>query len=228
MNNFYNQPIFLLWTETILLMVIGFFPFFIIIEAGYSQPLYYLLFLIYLPISQFSLTPIYKLTGVYKYYSPMLLGYMANEKQIDLHSGGSFDYLFVMRRFKIGAESRNQILIYHLEGIINIISLIENDKIPTTVNIVGTSYFFNERTMNKIGFDREKPSIFYRINLMANFIDLIWMYSIAKGHFSIPKIWSAKKVKIIGSKLVDKKEVIIELHTKMNQRKKTAHNSGFS
>jgi len=220
MNNFYNQPILLLWTEAILLMVIGFFPFLFIIEAGYSQPLYYLLFLIYLPISQFTLTPFYKLTGIYKYYSPMLLGYMANEKQIDLHSGGSFDYLFVMRRFKIGAESRNRILNYHLEGLINIISLIEENKIPSSVNIIGTSYFFNERTINKLGFEKEKPIIFYQINLMVNFVDLIWMYSIAKGNFSIPKIWSAKKVKIIGSKLVEKKEVIMELNSRMNRRQK--------
>ncbi len=220
MNNFYNQPNFLLWLEAILLMIIGFSPTFILVEAGYVQPIYYLLFLIYLPILQFSFTPIFKLSGIYTYYSPMLLGYMANEKQIDLHSGGSFDFLFVMRRFNVGAETRNRILLYHLEGMLNIISLIEENKVPSSVNIVGTSYFFNDRTINKLGFEQEKPSILYRINLMANFIDLIWMYSIARGKFSIPKIWSAKKVKINGSKLVDKKEVIMELSERMSRRHK--------
>lgn len=220
MNNFYKQPKLLLWAEAIILMLIGFYPGFIISEAGSSQPFNYLLFLLYIPVLQFTLTPICKLTGIYKYYSPMLLGYMANKDQIDIHSGGSFDYLFVMRKFKIGTELRNQILLYHLEGIMKIISLIENDKIPISVNIVGTSYFFNERTIEKLGFQKEKPSIFYRINLIANSVDLIWMYSISKGHFSIPKIWSAKKVKINGSKLVDKKEMIIKLHTTLNRRQK--------
>jgi hypothetical protein len=215
MNNFYKQPKLLLWAEAILLMLIGFYPAIIINEAGKSQPLFYLLFLIYIPVLQFTITPISKLTGIYKYYSPMLLGYMANKNQIDIHSGSSFDYLFVMRKFKIGTEIRNQILLYHLEGVMNIISLIENDKIPSTVNIIGTSYFFNERTIAKLGFEMEKPSIFYRINLLVNVIDLIWMYSIAKGKFSIPKIWSAKKVKIAGSKLIENKGTIVGLHAKM-------------
>ncbi|MBK7697160.1 MAG: hypothetical protein IPI30_23525 [Saprospiraceae bacterium] len=77
----------------ILLLTIGFLPALVIIEKGNSQPLFYLLFLIYIPIGQFASTPFFTLVGIYKYYSPMLLGYMANDNQIDLHSGGSFDYL---------------------------------------------------------------------------------------------------------------------------------------
>jgi hypothetical protein len=120
MNVFYKQAIFLQWFEAILLLLIGFFPVFWIIESSYVQPLFALFFLVYLPIGQFTLTPISKLTGMYTYYSPMLLGYMANEKQIDLHSGASFDYLFVMRKFKRGIALRNALLIYHLECLLNI------------------------------------------------------------------------------------------------------------
>lgn len=223
MNNFYRQPKPLLWIEAIILMLIGFYPVSLIGEAGSIQPLYYLLILIYIPVFQFTVTPIFRLTGIYKYYSPMLLGFMANKNQIDIHSGSSFDYLFVMRKFKIGMEIRNQILLYHLEGVMKIISLIENNKIPSTVTIIGTSYFFNERTIEKLGFEKEKPSIFYRLNLIANFVDLIWMYSISKGYFSIPKILKAKKVKITGSKLVGKKEIIIKLHTALNLKQQNRH-----
>lgn len=129
---------------------------------------------------------------------------MPNHIQIDLLRG-SFDYLFVMRNFKIGIESRNRILIYHLEGLLNIIMQIENGSIPESVNIVGTSYFFNKRTLYKLGFKQKSPSWFYRINLLVNFIDLIWIYSISKGHFSIPKIWIVRKASIEGMELVKKK-----------------------
>ncbi len=158
MNEYYKQPLFLQWIEAILLLVIGFYPALVIIELTYAQPLLGLLFLFYIPVGQFSTTPIFKLTGIYKYYSPMLLGYMANDNQIDLHSGSSFDYLFVMRKYKSGIALRNGLLAYHLQGLLNIISQIENNAVPKTVSISGTSYFFNERTLNKIGFESEKTS----------------------------------------------------------------------
>ena len=80
------------------------------------------------------------------------------------------------------------------------------------VNIVGTSYFFNNRTLYKMGFEVEDPSLFYRLNLIANFIDLFWMYSLSQGKLSIPKIWNAKNAKISGAKLIERKKMIEELY----------------
>ena len=215
MNDFYKQPQILQWIEATLLLIIGFLPALAIIEKGYSQPIFYLLFILYVPVGQFAFTPLFRLIGVYKYYSPMLLGYMATDSKIDLHSGGSFDYLFVMRKYKSGIELRNRLLIYHLEGLINLIKLIERKSIAETVNIVGTSYFFNKRTLHKIGLEIVTPSLFYRLNLYINFIDLIWMYSLSQGKLTIPKIWNAKKAVISGSSLVAKKEVIEQLYSRM-------------
>jgi hypothetical protein len=215
MNDFYKQPKILQWMEAILLLLFGFLPALFIITKAHSQPIFYLLFIIYVPIGQFAFTPLFRLIGVYKYYSPMLLGYLANDKQIDLHSGGSFDYLFVMRKYKAGIELRNRMLIYHIEGLLSIIKLIEDNSIPETVNITGTSYFFNNRTLRKMGFEIINPSLFYRLNLFVNFIDLIWMYSLSQGKLSIPKIWNAKKASITGIKLIESKKRIEELYDKM-------------
>ena len=172
-------------------------------------------------LDNLAFTPIFSLIGVYKYYSPMLLGYMANDRQIDLHSGGSFDYLFVMRRYRAGIEIRYKLLLYHIEGLIKIIELIEKKSIPETVSIVGTSYFFNDRTLSKMGFEIVNPSIFYRLNLFINFIDLIWMYSLSQGKLSIPKLWNAKKASISGDKLIESKKVIEDLYDKMKRRTTT-------
>jgi len=49
---------------------------------------------------------------------------------IELHSCGSFDYPFVMRKIKAGIEIRNRILTFHLEGLLNIIKEIEIGSIP--------------------------------------------------------------------------------------------------
>ena len=216
MNDFYKQAKVLQWIEAISLLIIGFLPAMAIIELGYSQPIIYLLFIVYIPVGQFSSTPYFKLIGIYRYYSPMLLGYMANDRQIDLHSGGSFDYLFVMRKYKAGIEMRNRLMMFHLDGLVNLIHLIENKSIPETVNVVGTSYFFNDRTLRKMGFEIVNPSLFYRLNLFTNFIDILWMYSLSQGKLSIPKLWNAKKASIMGIQLIENKNLIEELYRKMN------------
>ena len=218
MKNLYNQPKIVRWLAAIALLIVGFVPALAIIEKGYDCPLAYALFLVYLPIGQFSLTPIFRLSGVYKYYSPMLLGYIPNDRQIDLHSGGSFDYLVVMRNYKAGVEMRNRLLVYHLEGLLHLIDEISHKRIPETVHIVGTSYFFNGRTLAKMGFEVVNPSLFYRLNLFVNFIDLVWMYSLSQGKFALPKLWDAKKASITGAKLVEQKAQIAELHARMNMK----------
>ncbi len=217
MNDFYKQPKALVWIESILFLLAGFFLAVLIIEKGSEQPFYYAAFILYVPISQFLYTPIFKLTGGYTYYSPMLLGYMANEKQIDLHSGTSFDHLFVLRKCKPGIELRNRLLAYHLEGLLHLISLIENKQIPESVTIVGTSYFFNDRTLQKLGFQIEKASAFYRANLFINFIDLFWMYSLSRGKVSMPALWDAKKASIKGHVLVAQKEKLEALYGKVSR-----------
>ena len=217
MNDFYKQPKALVWIESILFLLAGFFLAVLIIEKGYDQPLFYLAFVLYVPISQFLYTPLFTLTGGYTYYSPMLLGYMSNEKQIDLHSGTSFDHLFVLRNCKPGIELRNRLLAYHLEGLLYLISLIENKQIPESVTLVGTSYFFNDRTLQRLGFQIEKASSFYRANLFINFIDLFWMYSLSRGKVSMPALWEAKKARIQGAALVAQKVNLEVLYGKLKE-----------
>ncbi len=149
----------------------------------------------------------------------MLLGYMANAVQIDLHSGGSFDYLMVMRKYKSGVSLRNQLMVFHLEGLLRLVQHIEEGTIPESVNIIGTSYFFNERTIKKMGFETEQPTLFYRLNLYVNFIDLLWMYSLSKGKITIPQVWKANKLSISGSNFINNKAFIASLHEKMKPLK---------
>ena len=217
MNDFYKQPKALVRIESILFLLAGFFLAVLIIEKGYDQPLFYLAFVLYVPISQFLYTPLFTLTGGYTYYSPMLLGYMSNEKQIDLHSGTSFDHLFVLRNCKPGIELRNRLLAYHLEGLLYLISLIENKQIPESVTLVGTSYFFNDRTLQRLGFQIEKASTFYRANLFLNFIDLFWMYSLSRGKVSMPALWEAKKARIQGAALVAQKVNLEVLYGRLKE-----------
>ncbi|MFL0298620.1 hypothetical protein [Aquirufa novilacunae] len=215
MNDLYQLPKLSQWIISLAFLLLGLFLAIFIIEQGSENPLIYVAFILYVPISQFLYTPLFKLTGGYTYYSPMLLGYMVNEQQIDLHSGTSFDYLFVFRNQRAGVSLRNKLLMYHCEGLLNIISQIENKRIPESVQIVGTSYFFNERTLQKLGFQIEKATLFYRANLFINFIDLFWMYSVSHGKVSFPALWDAKKAAIKGDKLVAQKKYLEMLYSRL-------------
>lgn len=221
MNDFYKQPKLLVWIVSILFLLLGIVLALLIIEKGNSFPAIYSLFILYVPISQFLFTPIFKLTGGYTYYSPMLLGYMANHQQIDLHSGTSFDHLLVLRKYKSGIQLRNRLLAYHLEGLLNIISLIENKSIPASVQVVGTSYFFNNRTLQHLGFKMETATLSYRFNLLVNFIDLCWMYSLSRGTFSIPKVWEANKASIQGNQLIAQKAKLEKLYLALKEREES-------
>ena len=215
MYDLYQLPKLSQWIISLAFLLLGLFLAIFIIEQGSENPLIYVAFILYVPISQFLYTPLFKLTGGYTYYSPMLLGYMVNEQQIDLHSGTSFDYLFVFRNQRAGVSLRNKLLMYHCEGLLNIISQIENKRIPESVQIVGTSYFFNERTLQKLGFQIEKATLFYRANLFINFIDLFWMYSVSHGKVSFPALWDAKKAAIKGDKLVAQKKYLEMLYSRL-------------
>ncbi len=215
MNDFYKLPKTWQWIISLAFLLLGLFVAILIIEKGYSNPFIYTAFVLYVPISQFLYTPLFRLTGGYTYYSPMLLGYMVNDQQIDLHSGTGFDHLLVLRKLKPGIELRNKILHYHVEGLLSIISMIEKKQIPETVSVVGTSYFFSDRTLNKLGFQIEKASLYYRANLFINFIDLFWMYSLSRGKVSIPAVWDAKKAMITGNKLVAQKKQLELLYARL-------------
>lgn len=215
MNKFYKLPLVLQWVIALILLIIGFYPVLLVLENMRSLVLYGIMLLLYTPVLQFTSHPFFTLVGVYTYYSPMLLGYMANKVQIDLHSGGSFDYLLVMSKNRRGAMVRRSLMVFHIAGLLRIIEQIEQGKIPASVKIIGTSYFFNERTAKKIGFELREPSFFYRLNLFVNFLDLFWMYSFSQGKLSIPKVWQAKKVYLIGSKLVENKEFLTHMHQKL-------------
>jgi hypothetical protein len=108
-----------------------------------------------------------------------------------------------------------------LEGLKKIIQLIEEKAVPESVTIVGTSYFFSNRTVQRIGFELIEPSLFYRINLFVNFLDLLWMYSLAQGKWAIPKVWQAKKAQIAGLKLVEHKVQLNALYDQLNSKMST-------
>ncbi|WP_299459433.1 hypothetical protein [uncultured Microscilla sp.] len=216
MNKFYRLSKSIQWVLAI---------FFVLLGAGsflgpFARPQlwYFLLFPFALAIMQFALTPLFTLLGVYKYYSPMLLVYNPNKAVYDLHTGTSFDYLMVMHWRDRGLAARQKIWCYCLQGLIAIAKDIEQGKLPKTIQVVGTSYFFSSNTAKRLGFHLTKPSLSYRINLLINALDLIWMYSFAQGKIAIPPLLKTQKAAISGDELLKQKPTLEQLMSKIEKR----------
>ena len=217
MNKFFDQHITVQWILA-LLMLLMLFSIFILWMKLLSDHLIALPLIILLPtLVQFFSAPMAKLVGIHTYLSPMLFVNNATNKKYEIHNGTPFDYLLVMRKTRRGIRFRKQMLSYFLDGLLGIVERIEATELPESVVIQGNSYFFSAKTASKLGFDLSETSIAVRINLLVNYFDLTWMYSLSKGQISFPKINEVKTAEITGSCLVMNKHKLIRLNSFLNK-----------
>ena len=209
MNSFYNQSIIIQWILAFFmfsLMVALMILWILLVKTSYL--LFFSVF-IFIPISQFLVSPLYTLMGLYKYLSPILLAVNASDKKYDMHNGTTFDYLFVMRSIKPGALWKKAMLIYYLDGLLEIIRRVEENEIPDTVEVKGSSYFFSERTAQNLGFEIKNAGSFEKFNLLLNYLDLFWTYSVSRGKLSFPNLLNTLTASTNGRLLVQHKPNIL-------------------
>lgn len=170
------------------------------------------------PLGQFLLSPLMTLTGVYQYLSPMLLVYTPNDKRYDLHNGTSFDYMFAYGKQNGGLSWQNQLLKYYLEGLLRVIQEIEENKLPETVEVRGSSYFFSSRTAESLGFEVQSTGGAEKFNILINYVDLVWMYSLSKGRLRFPRLKEVKTASTTGKNLIAKKQKIVQIKQFLDSR----------
>lgn len=218
MNAFYDQNKYIQWAVALFLglVFLGLIVWWTLL-CSKNFLAYPLLFLL-MPAFQFSVTPLMRLTGVYAYLSPMLLVYAPTAKKYDLHNGTSFDYLFVLRKTKPGTAMRTAILKHYLAGLLEIVNRIEAGQLEEGVTVRGSSYFFSKSTAERMGFSLGKSASYEQLNIVINYLDLVWMYSLAHGKLLFPKLNAIKQATIKGTALVQQKEKMTQLLNYLEKR----------
>ena len=158
------------------------------------------------PIIQFFSTPLFTLLGIYTYYSPMVVSLGSNDRVINLHNGTSFDYLLEMRRVKPGLPWKKRMLVHYLAALQKIIHMIETGKLPESVTIRGSSYFLSRSSAERLGFSLSSTSFPEKLNILLNYLDLLWTYSLTNGSLTYPNLRNIRTVSIAGKELLTKKK----------------------
>ena len=149
-------------------------------------------------------TPIFRKTGLYKYYSPMFftLKYMPNV--YELHFGTSWDFL------KLQNKNPKVLLKYLSEGLYNLCNDIESGKIGSNKILKGYIYYFKESTTERFGFHTRHLNFFEIIMFSLNYLELCLLKSIAAKKLSyIPfkniriHYCRAEELLIFKSKILD-------------------------
>lgn len=217
MNRFFDLHITVQWMLALLMLLMLFSIFMLWIKLLADHLVVLPLIILVPTLVQFFAAPMAKLVGIHTYLSPMLFVNNATNKKYEIHNGTPFDYLLVMSKTRMGIGFRNKMLSYFLDGLLKIVEKIEAGELPESLIVQGNSYFFNDRTASNLGFDLSETSISVRINLLVNYVDLTWMYSLSRGSLSFPKIGDVKTGEITGSRLVMNKEKLIRLNSFMNK-----------
>lgn len=168
------------------------------------------------PLIQFLITPIAIKFNFYTYYSRMVVSMGKSTRYIDLHNGSSFDYLLEMNKVRPGLEWKKKMLFHYLSALNHIIQKIESQQIPKQSVIRGSSYFISSRTAEKLGFSVKKTSAVETLNIVLNYVDLVWMHSLSNGYITFPNLTNIKTISIEGSDLIKHKSLIEKSLYKLN------------
>jgi len=151
---------------------------------------------------QLSITPAFRLLGIYRYHSPMLKVTIRTSRIYEIHGGTNFDYLLHLRWSERGPAAARKVMILYLEGLLDIARKVAQGTLPRSVTIAATSYFFRDQSAERLGFTILEPSLRLRLNLVANLLDLILMYSFTRGRLAFPQIWRVRQAVIRGEQLL--------------------------
>jgi len=164
-----------------------------------------------LSIVQLCLTPAFRLFGLHRYHSTMLKATIRTPTYYELHGGAVLDYLLTVGRTPFGPLAARRVMASYLEGLLDIAEDVERGHLAGSIEIAGTSYFFRETTLQRLGFTIRRAGWRLRMNLWLHILDVAVLYSISKGHPALPHFERIKTAVIRGDALLRRRSAVVSL-----------------
>jgi hypothetical protein len=140
------------------------------------------------PLESLLLTPVYTLSGRFRYHSPLLLSTRRAGGGLDLHVGTLYDYVRRLRWSERGPRAARIVTTDLLQGLLNLCEAVERGDLPPETEVVATSYFFSDRTLARLGFEmRRAPSATVQ-NLALASLNIALRLSFTRGRPTFPDL----------------------------------------
>ena len=151
-------------------------------------PLVVVLPVLIAPLESLLLTPLYTLTGRFRYFSPMLFATRRRDGGLDLHAGTLFDYVMRLRWSDRGPCAARIVTVELLRGLYALAGSAEAGLLPPSAKISATSHFFGERTMRRFGFEVRQPGAGMVGNLLLAWMSIALRLSFTRGRLAFPDL----------------------------------------
>lgn len=170
-------------------------------HLGLAMAAHVALFLpLWLLLSLFLLAPLFRLTGVLRYYSPYLIVTRGGCGRLALHGATPFDYLLLFRWRDRGRPAVQRILLWYVEGLLVLARELERGRLPLDTTISATSYIFSAGSARRYGFAVEEAPRF-SIGGYLTYPTQLLTYSFARGRWALPPIHRARQATLDGATL---------------------------
>jgi len=131
-------------------------------------------------------TPIFKLLGLYMYYSPTFFLHKLTPRLYEIHIGTTWDYI------QMDKISPKIFMANMSKGMIGMINDIKSGKIHIESRIVGSIHYFNPKTTEKFGFKNRKMNLFEWVLFILSYIETTVLLSITYGRPMLPRLLNTR------------------------------------
>jgi hypothetical protein len=131
-------------------------------------------------------TPLFKLLGLYIYYSPTFFLHKLTPRLYEVHIGTTWDYL-QMEKISPKIFMMNMSM-----GMIGMIEDIKSEKIHPDSKIVGSIHYFNPKTTERFGFKNRKMNLFEWLLFVLSYIETTVLLSITYGRPMLPRLLNTR------------------------------------